>query len=114
MLMSSIPEENASKYRAEVGDKDIEKKVLEVLDAIGAPVNTYLVEDCHCIPFKGSPKKVILKLSRRIDFRRVLLNKKKLKELKPESLKLPGSVKIDTNESLCPYFKRLWTKCKKL
>ena len=48
---------------AEVGDKDIEKKVLEVLDPIGAPVNTNLVEDCHRIPSKGSPKKVILKLS---------------------------------------------------
>ena len=61
---------------AEVGDKDIEKKVLEVLDAIGAPVNTDLVEDCHRIPSKGSPKKVILKLSRRKDSRRVLLKKK--------------------------------------
>ena len=50
---------------AEVGDKDIEKKVLEVLDAIDAPVNMDLVENCHHIPSKGSPKKVILKLSRR-------------------------------------------------
>ena len=64
---------------AEAGDKDIEKKVLEVLDAIGAPVNTDLVEDCHCILSKGSPKKVILKLSHQKDSRRVLLNKKKLK-----------------------------------
>ena len=99
---------------AEVGHKDIEKKVLVVLDAIGAPVNTDLVEDCHRIPSKGSPKKVILKLSRRKDSRRVLLNKKKLKQLKPESLNLPASVKIYINESLCPYYKKLWTKCKKL
>ena len=63
----------------EAGDKDIEKKVLEVLDAIGAPVNTDLVEDCHRILSKGSPKKVILKLSHQKDSRRVLLNKKKLK-----------------------------------
>ena len=49
---------------AEVGDKDIEKKVLEVLDAIGIPVNIDLVEDYHLIPSKGSPKKVLLKLSR--------------------------------------------------
>ena len=99
---------------AKVGDKDIEKKVLEVLDAIDAPVNTDLVEDCHRIPSKGSPKKVILKLSRRKDSRRVLLNKKKLKQLKPESLNLPAGVKIYINESLCPYYKKLWTKCKKL
>ena len=44
---------------AEVGDKDIQKKVLEILNAIDAPVNTDLVEDCHRIPSKSSPKKVI-------------------------------------------------------
>ena len=117
MLMNSTPEENTLKYQAfpaEVGDKDIEKKVLEVLDAVNTPVNTDLVENCHRIPSKGSPKKVILKLSRRNDSRRVLLNKTKLKQLKPESLNLPASVKIYINESLCSYYKKLWTKCKKL
>ena len=88
--------------------------VLEVLDTIDATVSTDLVKDCPGIPSKGSPKKVILKLSRRKDSRRVLLNKKKLKQLKPESLNLPASVKIYINESLCPYYKKLWTKCKKL
>ena len=99
---------------AEVGDKDIEKKVLEVLDAIGSPVNTDLVEDCHRIPSKGFSKKVILKLSHRKDSRRVLLNKTKSKQLKPESLNLPDGVKICINKSLCPYYKKLWTKLRKL
>ena len=103
---------------AGVGDKDIEKKVLEILDAIDAPVSTDLVEDCHRIPSKSSPNKVILKLSRPKDSRRVLLNKKKLKQLKPvchlKSLNLPAGVKIYINESLCPYYKKLWTKCRKL
>ena len=73
MLMNSTPEKNTSKYRAfllKQGEKstgDIEKKVLELLDAIGAPVNIDLVEYCHRIPSNGSPKKVILKLSRRKD-----------------------------------------------
>ena len=49
---------------------------LEALDAIDTPVTTDLVEDCHGIPSKGSPKKVILKLSCQKDSRRVLLNKK--------------------------------------
>ena len=49
--MSGIP--------AEVEDKDSEKKALEILDAINAPVNTNLVEECYRIPSKGSPKKVI-------------------------------------------------------
>ena len=99
---------------ADVGDKDIEKKALEILDAIDTPVNTDLVKDCHRIPSKSSPKKVILKRIRRKDSRRVLLNKTKLKQLKPESLNLPAGVKIYINESLCPYYKKLWTKCRKL
>ena len=68
--------------------------MLEILDAIDAPVNTDLVEDYHRIPSKSSPKKVILKLSCQKDSRQVLLNKKKLKQLKPESLNLPAGVKI--------------------
>ena len=52
---------------AEVAGKDIEKTVLQILEAIDALVNTDLVEDCHRIPSKGSPKKVILKLSHRKD-----------------------------------------------
>ena len=50
--------------------------VLEVLDTIDATVNTDLVKDCPGIPSKGSPQKVILKLSRRKYSRQVLLNKK--------------------------------------
>ena len=59
-----------------VGNKDIEKKVLEILDAIDAPINTDLVKDYLGIPLRDSPKKVILKLSHRKNSRRVLLNKK--------------------------------------
>ena len=70
--------------------------------------------DCHCMPSKSSPKKVLLKLSWWKDSRQVLLNKKKLKQLKPESLNLPAGVKIYINGSLCPYYKKLWTKCRKL
>ena len=61
---------------AEVGDKDNEKKVLEILDTTDAPVNTNSVEECHRIPSKDSSKKVILKLSSQRDSKRVLLNKK--------------------------------------
>ena len=53
------------------------------MDAIDAPVNTDLVENCQRIPSKGFPKKVILTPYRRKNSRRILLNKKKLKQLKP-------------------------------
>ena len=44
---------------AEVGDKDIKEKVLEILGAIDALVNQNLVKDCHRLLSKGSPQKVI-------------------------------------------------------
>ena len=74
--------------------------MLEILDIIDAPVNTDLVEDCNCIPSEDSP---ILKLSRWKDSRRILLNKKKLKQVKPESLSLPAGINIYINESLYKY-----------
>ena len=43
---------------AKVGDKDVEKKVLEILDAIVAPVNTDLVEDCLVHPLEIPPKQL--------------------------------------------------------
>ena len=68
--------------------------MLEILDAIDASFNNQMVEDCHRMPSKGSPQKVIFKLSRQKDSRRVLLNKKKLEQLKPETLNWPADVKI--------------------
>ena len=88
--------------------------MLEILDAIDFSFNNQMVEDCHRMPSKGSPQKVIFKLSRQKDSRRVLLNKKKLEQLKPETLNWPAGVKIYINEIICPYYKKLWTKCRKL
>ena len=57
---------------------------------------------------------MILKLNRRKDARKVLLNKKKFKNLDPETLNLPSGTKIYINESLCRYYKKLWSMCKNL
>ena len=65
-----------------VKDNELETKVLTILEEIDAPVDPGLVEDCYCLPSKGNPKKVTLKLNRRKDARKkVLLNKKKIKKL---------------------------------
>ena len=99
---------------ASVADKDLESKALEILEEIEVPVNRTLVEDCHRLPSKVSPKKLIFKLNRRKDIHRILSNKNKLKNLKPESVHLPGETKVFINESLCLYYKKLWSKCKRL
>ena len=91
---------------ASATDTGLELKVLQILEEIEVPIDTSLVEDCHCLPSKGWPKKDIIC--------RILLNKSKLKNLKPESVNLPGEANVFINESLCLYCKKLWSKCKKL
>lgn len=54
------------------------------------PVGTDLLEDCHLI-----------------DARQVLLNKKKIQELKLESSNLRPDLNIYVNESLCLNYKKL-------
>ena len=55
---------------ASVADKDLESKVLEILEEIDVPIDPTLVEDCHRLPSKGSPKTVIIKLNHHKDIRR--------------------------------------------
>ena len=93
-----------------VKDNELETKVLSILEEIDALVDLGLVEDYHCLPSKGNPKKVILKLNFRRNARKVLMNKKNLKNLDPGTMNLPSGTKIYINESLCTYYKELWSK----
>ena len=90
-----------------VADNGLESKFLEMLEQSGIPIDPTLVEDCHHLPSKGSSKKVIIILKRRKDIRRILLNKNKLKNLKPELVNLLWETKDLINESLCLYYKKL-------
>ena len=40
--------------------------------------------------------------------------KKGLKDLNPAILSFPEGTKIYVNDSLCPYYNRLWNECKKI
>ena len=92
---------------ASVADNGLESKILEILEEIDIPIDPNLVEDYHRLPSKSSPKKVIIKLDRREDIRRILLNKSKLKNLKPESVNLPGETNFFIDESLGLYYKKI-------
>ena len=67
-----------------------ESKILEILRESNVPIEPTLVKDCHDLPSKGSPNKIIIKLDYSKGIRRILLNKNKLKSLKPEWVNLPG------------------------
>ena len=64
---------------ASAADNGLESNILEILEEIDIPIDPNLVENYHRLLSKSSPKKVIIKLDRRKDIRRILLNKSKLK-----------------------------------
>ena len=92
---------------ASAADNGLESNILEILEEIDIPIDPNLVENYHRLLSKSSPKKVIIKLDRRKDIRRILLNKSKLKNLKPESVNLPGETNFFIDESLCLYCKKI-------
>ena len=92
---------------ASAADNGLESNILEILEEIDIPIDPNLVEDYHRLLSKSSPKKVIIKLDRRKDIRRILLNKSKLKNLKPESVNLSGETNFFIDESLCLYYKKI-------
>lgn len=53
-----------------VKDKELETKVLDILENANSPEDPGLVEICHGWPFKGNGKKVILKQNRRKEARK--------------------------------------------
>ena len=91
---------------ASLADYGLKSNVFEILKEINVPVDSSLVEDCHRLPSKGLPKKVVIKLNSREDIRRILSNKNKLKNLKPELANLPGETNVLINESLCFWYKK--------
>ena len=86
-----------------VRDNKLETKVLIILGGIDDPIDSWFVEDCHCLSSKGNHKKT-----------KVLLNKNNLKNIDLETVNLPSGTIIYINKSLCSCHKKLWSKCKKL
>ena len=56
--------------------------------------------------------RVIVKFTNRKDCLRILRVKRQLKGLYPAVVDLPEGTKIFVNESLCPYYRGIWNKCK--
>ena len=102
LQISGIPES--------VSDNAFEDKIQGVLRGI----DTENIESCHRLKGNGSKGRVILKLSKRKDAEKTKLNKKKLKNIDHRKIGLSSGTKVFINESLCGYYKLLWSKCKKL
>ena len=94
-----------------IRDKDLEDKVCNVFGEIGVNVNERDIEICYRLREKD---KTIVKFVNRKDCTNILKVKKDLKHLDPTKLSFSEGTKIFINESLCPYYRGIWNKCKKL
>ena len=95
-----------------IDENKLEETVLEIFEKIDVVIQQENIEACHWLRSDRSGKKVIIKFSKRKDTDVVRKSKKKLKTVKLTSLGISNPVYI--NDSLCKYYKYLWSKCKKL
>ena len=94
-----------------VGNSVLEETVRDVFKKIGVEIDEWDVQACHRLKEK---ERTIVKFVNRKDCLQILRVKKDLKSLDPTELDFPENTKIFINESLCPYYRGIWNKCKKL
>ena len=93
----------------------LKKKLIKKLKLeCDTPVDPANIEACHRVQSKAKPKKVIIKLSKRKDVFNIWQRKKKLKSVDIRKVGLPQGSLVFVNQSLCSYYKYLWSLCKRL
>ena len=93
-----------------VRENVLEQKVCDVFQEIGVDICDRDIQACHRLKDKD---RIIVKFTNRKDCLRILRVKRQLKGLYPAVVDLPEGTKIFVNESLCPYYRGIWNKCKK-
>ena len=83
-----------------VSDKDLEKVVCKEITKFGVDNNASESEDCHGLRNKGQ---TIIKFSKR-----------KVSNVRKDLNKVKMSDTLYNNQSLCPYYRVLWSKTKTL
>ena len=94
-----------------VRDNVLEQKVCDVFQEIGVDLCDPDIQAYHRLKDKD---RTIVKFTNRKDCLRILRGKRQLKSLDPAAVDLPEGTKIFVNESLSPYYRGIWNKCKKL
>ena len=94
-----------------VSNSVLAETVRGIFKKIGAVVDGRHIQACHRLKEK---ERTIVTFANREDCLQILRVKKDLKSLDATKLKFPESTKIYINESLRPYYRGIWNKCKKL
>ena len=90
---------------------ELENKVLTIFKKVGCDIKNENIEACHRVRRKNN---LIIKFSKRKDCQQVYSVKKDLGKLDMKEVDLPEGTQVYINQSLCPYYKSLWSKSKKL
>lgn len=103
-----------------VSDSSLETVVCDVLADIDVKLSPDDIVTCHRLrnnKKKSSSPKVIVKFHNRKDVFLINSKKKRLRDFEPSDLRnlnLPPGTKLFISDSLCSYYKMLWSKCKQL
>ena len=94
-----------------VNDKDLEEVVCKTITKAGVDITADNIEDFHHVGNKGQ---TIIKFGKRKVPRQVLSVRKDLNKVKMSDIDLTGQSTLYINQSLCPYYRMLWSKTKTL
>ena len=94
-----------------MSDKDPEEVVCKTITKAGVDITGDDIEDCHRVGNKGQ---TTIKFGKRKVSRQVLSVKKDLNKVKMSDIDLTGKSILYITQSLCPYYRMLWSKTKTL
>ena len=90
----------------------MEENVLKIFEKLGCTVERNNIEACHRISKKN--KRIIVKFSRRKDCQNLPNAKEQLRKSDMKEIGFPEGNPIFVNQSLCTYYRVLWSKAKRL
>ena len=94
-----------------VSDKDLDEVVCKAITKAEVDITANDTEDCHRVGNKGQT--IIIFGTRKV-VRQVLSLRKDLNKNKISDIDLTGQSTLYINQSLCPYYRMLWSKTKTL
>ena len=93
-----------------VHQNQLEHSVCTIFDKLNCKINKYNLEDCHRL--KGD--RVIVKFSKKKDCKQALSVKNDMKNISMADPGFEGNGSIYISQSLCSYYKMLWSWSKEL
>ena len=96
----------------QVDEKNLETKVLSIFHKIGCTIDATFIDDCYRLGKNNV--RVNGKFTRWKNCKQIFKIKKDLRDLNMDDLDLPRDTKIYINQSLCSYYRILWSKAKRL